>query len=337
MRSALEDALATQLLALPVDVVFDVQDEPSSAIEQRMDAMKQSAIEHRAVAVFWLDVRTADRWFLYAVDAQVEHMVLRPLVAKPDSREATIESVAVIVRATTDALLHGETLPAAVVPPLAAAVVPPPAAQKAKPTTPWPVVNADRNTSALRLAAGYVGTTFAKQLKWQSGLGVRADWVWSAGPFLGLGYTFFEVAEFNRPEPIRFTLARHPIALRSGLRFASGDFTFTGELDAEIELREGTSTNNLNVVGDSMFTASNRPPRVVYSVCPKLESEFSITSWLRVYAGAGADIVLSSVDYKVDKITNPPDMADKPKDPPQPILEPSPVRLTVQAGIAVIR
>jgi hypothetical protein len=319
MRSAIEDALATQLLALPVELVVEAQDDSTNAIEQRMDAMKQSAIEHRAVAVFWLEMRSADRWFLYAVDADVERMVLRPLVAKPDSREATIESVAVIVRATTDALLHGEELPA---------VVPPPAPEKAK--SPWPVVSAVHNTSALRLAAGYVGTTFAKELLWQSGLGVRADWVWSAGPFLGLGYTFFDAAHFTQrafDQPAEFTLYRHPIALHAGLRFASGDFTFTGELDAEIELRDRTSTPSL-----IMLDAELDKRRVVFSLCPKLESEFSVTSWLFVFAGAGIDIVLSPFTYLL-AMTDP----TVEKTNTEPILEPFPVRLTVQAGIGIIR
>jgi hypothetical protein len=317
-RGALEDALATQLLALPVGLVIEVQDDSASALEQRLDAMKQAATKHKAVAVFWLEVHGSERWFLYAVDAQVQRVVMRPLQTKAGS-EATLDTVAVIVRATTDALLHGETLPES-------AAAPAPAT---KPKTPWPVVTEQQKSSALRLAAGYFGTMFARQLPWQNGLEVKAEWIWPTGAYLGLGYTFFAAAEFTEPVPpnflqlttISFAIERLPLALHAGLRFEVGSFTFAAELGAGIEARKRRTL------------APSVPPtkdesRIVYSVCPRLESEYSITSWLRLYAGVGIDFELASYPYVFEV------EAGK---TPMTILKPFPVRPTFQAGIAIIR
>jgi hypothetical protein len=321
MRSALDDALATQLMSLSVDLSFEVEGDGADTLEERLDAMKQTANEHRALAIFWLEIRRPDRWFLYTTDAQVERVVLRPLPAKPGNLEAAFESVAVVVRATTDALLHGEPLAAAVEPPPVAAA--PAAEPKPKPPEPWPTVQADGKDSALRVAASYVGTIFAKELLWQSGFGLHADWLWPAGTFVGLGYVFFPQAEFDK-EGFRFQLDRHPISLRSGLRFASGPFTFTGELDAEIELRIRQKAENL--AGENIAFSGAR--KTIISVCPRLESEFTVTAWLRLFLGVGIDFVLSNPKYEV--VAEPEHMSET-------ILAPWPVRLTLRAGIAILR
>jgi hypothetical protein len=313
MRASLEDALVTQLLPLPVTMHFSVRDEAAAGgIEQRLDMVKQALTEHAAVAAFWLEVRNSGRWFLYATDVQVEHVVLRPLNAKPESLEALIESVAVIVRATTDAVLHGEPLPQAAHPPPTPPPTPPP-------PKPWPVEQANPPTSALRLAASYVGTTFARGLPWQSGLGLSADWLWSAGPYIGVGYTFFGSADFTLPS-VTFTVDRYPVSLHAGLRFAVGDFTFSGQLGAEIELR---TRRTITTMAGLDPEPSRR--RTIYSICPKLESEYAITSWLRIFAGFGLDFVLANFPYTLELPES------------KVIVEPHWLRLTVHAGIGIIR
>jgi hypothetical protein len=312
MRATLQDALVTQLLPLPVELHFAVRDEAASGgIEQRLDTVKQAIAEHAAIAAFWLEVRGNGRWFLYAVDSQVDHVVLRPLNAKPESLEALVESVAVIVRATTDAVLHGEPLPEEARPT-------PPAPAPPPPGTAPPAQQATEPTAALRLAAEYVGTTFARRLPWQSGFGLRADWLWSPGPYIGIGYTFFGSADFAL-QNVSFTVDRYPVSVHSGLRFAVDQFVFSAELGVEIELR---SRRTISAVG---LEPEPRSRRTIYSICPKLESEYVITSWLRVYAGLGLDFVLANFAYTLKLPES------------EVIVEPHWLRMTVHAGIAIIR
>jgi hypothetical protein len=312
MRATLQDALVTQLLPLPVELHFAVRDEAASGgIEQRLDLVKAAITEHAAIAAFWLEVRGNGRWFLYAVDSQVDRVVLRPLNAKPESLEALVESVAVIARATTDAVLHGEPLPEEARPP-------PPTPPSPPPATASPVLHASTPTSALRLAAEYVGTTFARKLPWQSGFGLRADWLWSAGPYIGIGYTFFGSADFKLPS-VTFTVDRYPVSVHSGLRFAVDPFVFSAELGIEIELRSRRTISAMGLDPDP------ERRRTVYSICPKLESEYAITSWLRVYTGLGLDFVLANFGYALE-------LPERTV-----IVEPHWLRMTVHAGIAIIR
>ncbi|HEY2733930.1 MAG TPA: hypothetical protein VGI70_08095 [Polyangiales bacterium] len=319
-RTTLEDALVTQLLPLPVELQFIVRAAADGGgIEQRLDLVKRTVIEHAAVAAFWLEVRGEGHWFLSAVDAKVERVVLRPLTAKSESPEALVESVALIVRATSDAVLHGEPLPEEPHPSRSVA-------DGGSTTPPWPVTQANEARSSLRLAASYVGTTFANRLPWQQGFGVRADWLWPSGPYVGVGYTFFSAAEFNISN-INFSIDRYPISLHAGLRFPVGDWVFSGELGGEIEFRD-RRTND--VTGG--LEAKPAQHRTLYSVCPKLESEYAITSWFRVFVGLGADFALANFAYQLANYGPEGELLDT-----KVVLEPHWLRLTLNVGIAIIR
>jgi hypothetical protein len=319
IRTTLDDALVTQLLTLPIDLHFEVRAEDgASGIDQRMGMLKQAVNEHGAVAVFWLEVRSPGHWFLYAVDAQADRVVLRALTAKSESPEALIETVALIVHATTDAVLRGEPLPEEAH--LAAASAPGSPASPAMPA--WPVVHTGEPSSALRLGVGYVGTTFARKLPWQSGIGLRADWLWGPGPYVGIGYTFFGSANFIDPR-VSFAVDRYPFSLHAGLRFAVGDFTFSAEIGAEIELRSRRTISAL-----AGLDPDPGRQRTIYSVCPKLESEYTILPWLRVFGGVGLDFVLANFPYAL-KLTETEESIT--------IVDPHWLRLTAQLGIAIIR
>jgi hypothetical protein len=316
LRAALEDAIDAQLMQLPARLQIELRADPVLAIEKRMEALKHTARGHEAVALFWLEVRSSERWFLYVIDPRAERVVLRQLSAKLESPEAAIEAVALIVRASSESLLHGQ--------PLTAAEPEAPAKEDA-PRAPWPTVLAEEPRSRLRVAASYVGTTFARRLNWQHGLALRAAWLWPSGPYVGVGYTFFEPADFDHPD-VHFTIDRYPVSAHAGLRFAVGDFTFTGELGLEVELR------SRQTVSARVLDPEKPERKVLYSICPKLEAEYALTSWLRVFTSVGPDFVLGNFPYLLD--LSPPGGPEVPK---QTIVEPHWMRLTAMLGVGIIR
>jgi hypothetical protein len=312
-RNALEDALVTQLEQLPALLHYEIQHVSAVPGSSPIDAAKRVAREQHAIAAFWLDVRTPSAWFLYALDARAERIVVRPLTSHATSQEAVVETVALIVRATADALLHGQPLLAAAAGSSTALEIP---------GSDWPVALAPTPNSTLRVSVAYVGETFAHALPWQSGLAVRGDWLWPSGPYLGLGYTFVPLATFDLA-PVRFTLDRYPFSAHAGLRFAQGQFTFSGELGAEIESR---TRRTLSAAAD--FDPDPARRKTIYNVCPKLESEFTVAPWFRIFAGVGLDIVLGNFAYTTK---------NKETQETRIILDPYGLRLSLHAGIAIIR
>ena len=319
LRSALEDALHAQLMQLPAELQLELHAGPAKQVESWVQELAKRARDRSAAALFWLEVRSPSRWNLYAIDPRAERIAVRPVDVKQDSPEAAIEVVALIVRASTDALLHGEALPAdSSQPPQSAA-----ANEKDRPLEPWPVVPAFEPRSALRIAAAYLGSTFARKLPWQSGLSLRAAWIWPSGPYLGAGFTFFGTAEFVRK--VRFQVDRYPIALFAGLRFPVDRFTFTGELGAEIEFRKRRTPDARE------YTPKEETSQTIYSICPKLEAEYSLTSWFRIFVNSGLDFVLGNFPYV---------RCSEPSCNPAltiPVVEPHWLRLTMQVGVGIIR
>ena len=319
VRAALEDALATQLSLIQSSLRFQVTAEDQASPSERLRAAQRIAATSGAIGVFWLEAAGDAPWLLYAVDARAERMIVRPLASRPRSAEpeADIEAVALIVRATTQALLHGAPLPSTDV-----------TTEQAKPrdTSPWPVEMLDAGHSALRLAVAYVTTTFAKHRLLQSGLALRGAWLWPSGTYVGLGFTWTLTSRFTR-DPVHFEIDRYPFSLHAGLRFGFSRFTFIGEIGAELEVR---SRRTLWAAADLEPNGNER--RILYNICPKLEAELALTPWLVTFVSAGLDVVIGNFAYSTPigtTMENPPRLLA--------LLEPHWIRLTLQIGIGIIR
>jgi hypothetical protein len=307
VRSALEDALATQLSLLNATVYYAGPATREGNPTERVRSARRAAARYGAIATFWLDAPANQAWVLYAADAGITRVVVRRLASGQASMEANIEAVALIVRATTDALLHGEPMPAEEI------------SEEGKALAPWPVEQLDKGSYAARISAAYTGTTFAKERSWQHGLSLRAAWIWPSGPYLGLGFTVFERIQFDYPS-VRFEIDRYPISLHAGLRFRVAPFTFTGELGVELEIRNRRTLRGM----DSDITD---PQRMVINICPKLETELNVFSWLALFGGVGLDFVVGNYPYS---ILDPETMKTTPA------LEPYLIRVSVHVGLAFL-
>ena len=307
VRGALEDALSTQLSLLNATVYYAGPATREGNPSERVRSARRAAARYGAVATFWLDAPSNEAWVLYAADAGITRVVVRRLESGRASTEANIEAVALIVRATTDALLHGEPMPAEEI------------SEEGKALAPWPVEQVDNGSHTARISAAYTGTTFAKERRWQQGLSLRAAWIWPSGPYLGLGFTIFERMQFDI-SPVRFDIDRYPISLHAGLRFRVARFTFTGELGVELEIRNRRTLKGMDL-------DITNPQRMVVNICPKLETELSLLPWLALFGGVGLDFVIGNYPYSV---------LDLETMKPMVTLEPYLIRLSVHVGLAFL-
>lgn len=307
VRSALEDALATQLSLLNATVYYAGPATREGDPAERVRSARRAAARYGAIATFWLDAPTNQAWVLFAADAGITRVVARRLESGQTSTEANIEAVALIVRATTDALLHGEPMPAEEI------------SDEGKALAPWPVEQLGKGSHAARISAAYTGTTFAKERSWQHGLSLRAAWIWPSGPYVGLGFTIFERLQFDLRD-VRFEVDRYPISLHAGLRFRVTPFTFTGELGVELEIR-----NRRTLQGENANISN--PQRMLFNICPKLETELALAPWLALFGGVGLDFVVENFPYSV---------LDRETMDTLVTLEPYLIRLTVHVGLAFL-
>jgi hypothetical protein len=290
------------------------------ALERVRDA-RRAAAKYGAIATFWLDAPATRPWQLYAADAGITRVVVRRLASGRASVEANIEGVALIVRATTDALLHGEPLPAEEV------------SGESEAQAPWPVERLDEGNSAVRISAAYSGNTFAPQRHWQHGLSLKAAWIWPSGPYVGVGYTILPNMQFDT-QSVRFEVERHPISLHAGLRFRVSPWTFTGELGAELEIRKRRTLATMDT-DQQKFDSQSPDQTQLFNICPKLEAELSILEWLVLFGGAGLDFVIGNFPYNthhkgIDEKTG------EEVEMTSVLVEPYLIRLTTHVGLAVM-
>jgi hypothetical protein len=321
-RNALQDALTTQLSLVDVQLVLLTAPAASisAPLEERVVAGKALAQTHSAVGVLWLDARPTDHWFVYAMDAGAEHIVVRPLLVRAENLESTIEAVAVIARGAAEALLHGEPVrgestelastPAAIPPPVVPPpVVPPPAAPlpavppPAPKPTPKPTTSSPTELGAgLRLSAGYVGTTLAPQRPWQSGLQLSAAWLWSKGPYLGLAYEWFPPDRLQAErlgQAVAASIARHPVFVTAGYRRPLWPFVVAVQASASVDVltRHTLEPTGKAQAGDSA--------RLVIALTPAARAELPVTRWLSCFLDAGLDVLLNNFKYISDTAGTP--------------------------------
>lgn len=291
-RTSLEEALLASLSLVRAHVVLvsGPSSRPPIPLEERIPISVRLAKQNSAKGVLWLDVRLTDHWFLYAMDAEAERVVVRPLLVRTESVPAAVESIAVISRASAQALMQGEPVQGEPVvqpappPPTAAPPAPPP-------TAPSPAPTAAPASSRLQLSLAYLGTTFASQQPWQSGLQLGAAWAWRSGLLLSLGYAWIPAHRFG--DELVFSVQRRPFCIGGGwaLRFGES-LTVTGSLGATIDIQ---SRHTVKV--PSGTAAEDDATRILVAASPTATAQLDISPWLAAFVGLGADVFLNDFDY----------------------------------------
>lgn len=174
-----------------------------------MDRLARNRAEREgAVAVFWVRPE-GDAHTLYLAQPALGELRVRRVDIDPKEPAAGLEALGVIVRAATNAVLDQT--------PVGMDVQPspqPPAGADDEDGSPDPPAPAPTRGRA-RVAVGYVGTTYAPEFPWLSGMELAAAWVWPFGLVAGVDATIHPRARINVPEG-RVEVTRHPWAGRVG-------------------------------------------------------------------------------------------------------------------------
>jgi hypothetical protein len=300
---ALEEAVGAQVSLVGAKLVFLTAEETDAGLEERLGQAEELARKHRAVGVFWIDARPSGRWFLYIMDRNGAHVVVRPLTADNSSMDAAIEAAAVIAGSASDALLKQQSVEARLGPP------------RRRPPPPQP-------EDELRLEVTYAGTIFSPSVPWIHGVGVGVSWLWPAGPYVGIGYVW--------SPPIRVVdeatleLTRHPVMVHGGMRLALlPSLEVGGELALGMEVRARSTTDTIFELREL-----DEQTRTVLLAGLRLAAEWRLLSWMGLIVRVSPEFVLNSFDY--EKQTDP-------GKPPYTILSPYQLRFTGYIGLTLVR
>jgi len=339
LRSALEDALSAQLSLLRATVHYETARAAPSGPVERLRLAKDTAREHSAVVVFWLEPKPDGPWLLYAVDAQAHHLITRVIVTRDHGAQADIEALALIVRATTAAFLDSASdsqMPETSETPVfaeplvfdeperaeSADLVFDTDIQSAAPRKARIPKRGARDAAGLRMSLGLLGADFAPQTSPLHALELRAAWWFPRGPYVGVGYTAGRALRFDVADA-RFELERHPMSVHAGLRTTAGPLTLAAELGAELELRH---PKTLTLRSD--YTLAPDRNQLVYNLVPRLEAALALTRRIATYVAASTDIAVGgNIPYM---------LIDTATAQSRYMVEPSAIRLTLHVGIGIM-
>jgi len=185
---AVASAIENQISDL--DARLEIEPLPASGqLGARLQAARTYAATHDAVGVFWLDVDDNGDLLLHLVDREGERMLVRRVQPSPDSDTAAVQTVAVIARGFTSAMLEGRSIGLYRVETQAE-----PASDDELPPLGATTRTGQRGPGRgrFRIGAAYYGAHLAPQSDWvwQSGLAASLAWQWPVGVYAGLGYDF---------------------------------------------------------------------------------------------------------------------------------------------------
>lgn len=208
------------------------------------------------------------------VDRSGSKVLLETSASRLDS-PAGLESIAVVVRATADALAERPAAPRAET------------SVSSRPHDP-------PRTRRLALAAAYAGASFAPEDPWTGGLRLAAEAHLGAA-YVGAAYTAYQAAE-AAAEGIEVTVKTNPVAAFAGYRAALGSrLALAGESGLVVDraARRARATQ---------ADTTPRPASAVWllALTGAVQVEVRALPHLRLRAGPTLDAYLSSVSYHAD-------------------------------------
>ncbi|HMI91421.1 MAG TPA: hypothetical protein VK509_08665 [Polyangiales bacterium] len=308
-QARLRDALLAQFSLVDVRLVL----EPAPALDQgtadRMGAMEARAAAFDALAAFSIDEHADGRWFVYLLDIERVRLLVRPLQAGGERRNAAIEAVAVMAREATRALLEGAPIPEALAPEAAAperkpeqatvapdavaAPAPPMSAPEHAPGLP-PIKRA--HLADLRLWLAYAGTDFAKEVGLRHGAAAGVGWLGLAPWYAALS------AELTPPVEIRelvaFQVVRVPLHAHLGHRYQHGKLFFDLEVAFTAELLRRSSDRNQPATDGVVVQAQPSADAWLVALGPRARVELLVFEWAGVAAELGFDTVMNTRDFR---------------------------------------
>jgi hypothetical protein len=287
------------------------------------------AVRHAARGVLWVEAPEGDDVLLYLVEPEGLRVLLRRIPAPQGERTATFESLGIIVGSVARGLQEGRTIgmteaPAEAVEaveaaPEAAGAATPRTVPQARPARPAPSVPAPRREwRRLRVAAGWIGTTYGEQDRWQNAFGAAVRVRPVRRLELGVAYDGALPARIVAADA-ELVVRRHQVVLTAGYVgtvHPRVDLELVGVGGLEVQSREASS-EVVDVGPDRRFLLAVFGARGRLAV--RLAGE------LRALAEVGVDGIVAHVD----QVIVPPGSQMR-----RVLLDAWPARVRVGAGLA---
>jgi hypothetical protein len=337
----LSQAIRAQLVDVDIELVDTPAPDPGENVAARIQAATVLIEKLDALGAWWVEIRP-DELLLYLVDRHGAALARR-IERDPRGEGAELEALAVIVRASTQALLEGRTIGMQRVP-----AAPEPAPERGEPPTavpePEPTMRVDRRPHAPTrlphphggLSVAYAGTSFAAEpdwgARWQSGLTLWTRWHPRAGPvFVGAGYTFYQelvdVVEPSTPSlgfDALFAIRRHPARAFVGHRLARAAISLDSEIAVVVDATtvRGTPQRSLEDFENRVDIGT------MVGLEPRLRLHVRVHDLVTPFVALGAEIMVKNVRYDVTWMQGD-EIAEQ-----RTYLRPHPVRPTLAAGLS---
>ena len=229
-------------------------------------------------------------------------------VAPMENDSATADSVAVIARSFTDALLEGRSIG---LEPIEVREVPPPPEPEPQPAPePEETDQPDVPERARgRIAADYLGQSFAPQEAWQHGVDLTAGLQLRNGAYFGLGYAvtqnFSAAARYEAAgTAVVSEVRRHPAQLLGGYQYRWDRVALEGELRAIVDVATVDATTIALVDGTNLAPedrlATVDDTSVMFGISPRLRFHYRPVHYFSLQLAAGVDIQAVNRRFFVD-------------------------------------
>ncbi len=313
------EAIEAHLSGLDVGVETVAIDEIRGELVAKHAIAEGAARARDALGAFWVESPRKGTLELYLVQPGRREVMRREISLDPRAPQASVEAVGIVARSITSALASGMSVEMEAIPLPEPQPAPEPEPAPAPKPAPAPPPDTPRERGRARLAVGYVGTSYAREVAWQSGLGLGAGWVWPFGLHVAAEYAVMQrVRAVETGAAI--VVARHPIAAAVGWGHRFGSVFVEGEAVAILDYAVRRSTSG----GDLLAPAPDRG-RVTFGLGPRGRLAV-VAAWrVELYLQVGVEFWLSTVRYAIQR----------PDGSLPVVLQPRRVRAHTGAGVAV--
>ena len=293
---AMVDAVRAHLTGLPVRLVIETESGGTPA-GNGSDASNGGS---RILGTLTIDPGTPGEWVVSFTEPAIDTTLVRRIRIKPQGKAVALEEAAIVVRSMVEAMLDGGHV----------GIARP--ARPAGEDTSRPPAGPRGPRRGIAITGGYIGTSFAPGLGWQSGaqFGVR----WQARElYAGLAYAIFGPID-AAAAGISLQLSRHPGSLVLGYE---GDTRLAPIIEVQLTV-DYVQRRTLLAEG---YDKREDEGRWTLGVGGEVGLSWSVLPRFRLHAQGGADWMINSYAYV--------------SQPYRTIVPASPVRPKVMVGLAL--